>query len=101
MALMGVLGRMGMGKASLASDARFVRESMLKIVNKWKQRIRNLTAMDERLDMMTMGNLEELERAIKGTSDSTNNDWLIISALTSLVNRLLGYDWVDGKFTGT
>jgi hypothetical protein len=97
MALMGVLGRMGRGKASLASDARFVRESMLKIVNKWKQRIRNLTAMDERLDMMTMGNLEELERAIKGTSDSTNNDWLIISALTSLVNRLLGYDWVDGE----
>ena len=30
-------------------------------------------------------------------SDSTNNDWLIISALTSLVNRLLGYDWVDGE----
>jgi len=86
-----------MGKASLASDARFARESMLKIVKKWKQRIRNLTAMDERLDMMTMENLEELERAIKGTSDSTNNDWLIISALTSLVNRLLGYDWVDGE----
>ena len=96
-ALMGVLGRRGMGKASLALDARFVRESMLKIVNKWKQRIRNLTAMDERLDMMTMGNLEELERAIKGTSDSTNNDWLIIGALTSLVSRLLGYDWVDGE----
>ena len=96
-ALMGVLGKRGMGKASLASDARFARESMLKIVKKWKQRIRNLTAMDERLDMMTMGNLEELERAIKGTSDSTNNDWLIISALTSLVNRLLGYDWVDGE----
>ena len=97
MALMGVLGRKGMGKASLASDARFVRESMLKVVRKWKQRIRNLTAMDERLDMMTMRNLEQLERAIRDMSDSTNNDWLIISALTSLVNRLLGYDWDDGE----
>src|SRR2546425_11597131 len=91
MALMGVLGRKGMGKASLASNARFVRESMLKVVYKWKQRLRNLTAMDERLDMMAMGNLEQLEGAVKGMSKETNNDWLIISALTSLVSRLMGY----------
>ncbi len=70
---------------------------MLKVVDKWKQRIRNLTAMDERLDMMTMGDLGHLEAAVKATSESSNNDWLIISALTSLVNRLLGYDWVDGE----
>src|SRR5207302_10962718 len=77
-ALMGILGRKGMGKASLALDAKFVRESMLEVVNKCKQRIRNLIAMDERVDMMTMVNLEELERVLKGTSDSTNNDWLIV-----------------------
>jgi hypothetical protein len=97
MALMGVLGRKAMGKASLASDANFVKQSMLKVVDKWKHRIRNLTAMDERLDMMTMGDLGHLETAIKATSEDSNNDWLIISTLTSLVNRLLGYDWVDGE----
>jgi len=97
MALMGVLGRKGMGRASLASDANFVKQSMLKVVDKWKQRIRNLTAMDKRLDMMTTGDLGHPEAAIKATSEDSNNDWLIISALTSLVNRLLGYDWVDGE----
>ena len=97
LALAGVLGRKGLGKASQASDSRVVKKSMLEVVAKWKQRVRNLTSMDERLDMMAMGNLEQLEQAVKGTSDKTNNDWLIISALTSLVNRLLGYDWVDGE----
>src|SRR5213078_786081 len=97
MALMGVLGTKAIGKAGLASDAKFVKESMLKVIRKWRTRIRNLTTMDERLDMMTVRNLERLEEAVKGTSDSTNNDWLIISALTSLVNRLLGYDWDDGE----
>jgi len=97
MALMGVLGKKAMGKAGLASDAKFVRERMLKVVDKWRQRIRNLTTMDERLDMMTTADLGHLEAAIKATSEVINNDWLIISALTSLVNRLLGYDWDDGK----
>src|SRR3989442_7996318 len=97
MALLGILGRKGMGKAGLASDAKFVRKSMLEVVDKWRQRIRNLTAMDERLDMMTTADLGHLEAAIKATSAVMNNDWLIISALTSLVNRLLGYDWVDGE----
>ncbi len=97
LALAGALGRKLLGKADLASDVHFVKVSMLKIIDKWGERVRSISAMDERLDMMATSDLEELKIAVRDTSNSTNNDWRIISSLVSLINRLLGYDWVDGK----
>lgn len=97
LALAVTLGHRFLGKASMAADGKFVRRSMLKVIEKWRQRIRNISAMDERLDARTASCLNQLESAVKVMSDSVNNDWLIISSLAELVSRLLGYDWVDGE----
>ena len=91
----GALGRKLFGKASLASDVTFVRKTMLKVLEKWRDRLRDISAIDERLDMITTMELGSLESAIRDTSIAMNNDWLIISSLVGLVNSLLGYDWFD------
>ncbi len=93
----GVLGPKLFQKASLAADVNFVKKAMSKVFDKWRERLRNISAVDERLDMMTTMDLGHLENAVRNTSKAVNNDWLIISGLVSLVNRLLGYDWHDGE----
>src|SRR6266545_310475 len=51
-ALMNILGKYS-GHASLASDVSFLKKSMLGVVGKLRDRLRTVTAMDERLELTT------------------------------------------------
>jgi DNA-directed RNA polymerase specialized sigma subunit len=62
-----------------------------------RDRLKKVSAMDERLELTTSMDLGRLEELVRKLSESTNSDWDIITSLLDLVARLLGYDWLDGE----
>jgi len=94
---MNILGGKHSGHASLASDVSFLKKSMLGVVGKLRDRLRTVTAMDERLELTTSMALGTLEGEVRKLSVATNNDLNIITSLLGLIGHLLGYDWLDGE----
>jgi len=97
MALCNLLGERYFGLAGTFSDVKASKEYLLIALKRIRKRLNEIITSDERLLMMVNLNLDQLEKYVKETSESVNNDWFIIARLLDLVARLLGYDWVDGK----
>jgi hypothetical protein len=70
---------------------------MLRAIGKLRDRLKTVSAMDERMELTTSSDLGRLEGLVRRLSERTNNDWDIIMSLLDLVARLLGYDWLDGE----
>ncbi len=95
-AMIQLLGQKYSGYASAAEIPKYVKKGVLEFITKAKERIDQITTMDERLRLLLFLHLNHMKNEIKNIQKE-NNDWIIISILLNIIAVLLGYDWREGK----
>lgn len=76
---------------NMSSIKKLLREAL----NKIRERIDEIITMDEHLRAMLFSDLDRLEGDVTSI-DKTSKAFLIAHFL-SIIGRLLGYDWMDGR----
>ena len=74
-----------------------VKSALLDASKRLRRRCHELTAYDDRLEILLDGDMSCLERAARSLGTKAGAEVNTVAALLSLAVHLLGYDWLDGR----
>lgn len=90
-----ILGDKAYHIADDSLNSSSIKKLLREALDKMRKRVDEIITMDERLREMIFRDLDRLEGDITSI-DKTSKAFLIANFL-SIIGRLLGYDWMDGK----